>query len=131
MFGDCPAWVEKQLLERHYDLHLLLSPEGIDWIADGQRCQQELELRQAFFLDSQRWFQAHQQPYEIISGDWINRREQAFSLLFGDCSPASSCTRVFTPNPSTNLVFVQESVKRRTRYAQHLGRNAEVVAVSG
>lgn len=83
LFGDCPAWVEKQLLERHYDLHLLLSPEGIDWIADGQRCQQELELRQAFFLDSQRWFQAHQQPYEIISGDWINRREQAFAAVRG------------------------------------------------
>ena len=26
LFGDCPAWLEPELLSRHYDLHLLLSP---------------------------------------------------------------------------------------------------------
>ncbi|EGH34972.1 hypothetical protein PSYJA_40720, partial [Pseudomonas syringae pv. japonica str. M301072] len=36
---DVPAWIEQQLLSRSYDLHLLLSPEGVDWISDGQRCQ--------------------------------------------------------------------------------------------
>lgn len=91
LFGDCPVWVEKQLLVRHYDLHLLLTPEGVDWISDGQRCQPELELRQAFFLASQRWLQDHQQRYEVISGDWHSRRTQAFAavrglLAGGNCS---------------------------------------------
>jgi nicotinamide riboside kinase len=83
LFGDCPAWVEHQLLQRHYDLHLLLAPEGVEWISDGQRCQPELELRQAFFSDSQRWFETHQQPYQIISGDWLTRRHQAFAAVRG------------------------------------------------
>jgi NadR type nicotinamide-nucleotide adenylyltransferase len=83
LFGDCPAWVEQQLLQRHYDLHLLLAPEGVDWISDGQRCQPELASRQTFFSLSQRWLESHQQPYEVISGDWINRRIQAFAAVRG------------------------------------------------
>ncbi|WP_410970079.1 AAA family ATPase, partial [Salmonella sp. SAL4458] len=42
LFGDCPDWLEPALLRRRYDLHLLLSPEGVAWSADGQRCQPEL-----------------------------------------------------------------------------------------
>ncbi|WP_341519981.1 AAA family ATPase [Pseudomonas sp. G.S.17] len=83
LFGDCPAWVERQLLQRHYDLHLLLAPEGVGWISDGQRCQPELASRQTFFSLSQHWLQAHQQRYEVISGDWINRRIQAFAAVRG------------------------------------------------
>src|SRR5471032_1539386 len=52
LFGDCPAWIEPQLLARHYDLHLLLDPDGVEWIGDGQRCQPELSERQAFFTAS-------------------------------------------------------------------------------
>ncbi|EPJ76702.1 MAG: AAA family ATPase [Pseudomonas sp.] len=83
LFGDCPAWIEQQLLQRRYDLHLLLAPEGVDWISDGQRCQPELASRQAFFSLSQQWLQAHEQPYEVISGDWVNRRIQAFAAVRG------------------------------------------------
>ncbi|MFO6333972.1 AAA family ATPase [Pseudomonas aeruginosa] len=48
LFGACPDWLEPALLRRRYDLHLLLSPEGVAWSADGQRCQPELAQRQAF-----------------------------------------------------------------------------------
>lgn len=37
LFGDCPDWLEPALLRRRYDLHLLLSPEGVAWSADGQQ----------------------------------------------------------------------------------------------
>src|SRR5471032_3569047 len=58
LFGDCPAWIEPQLLARHYDLHLLLDPDGVEWIGDGQRCQPELSERQAFFTASRQWLDA-------------------------------------------------------------------------
>jgi nicotinamide riboside kinase len=83
LFGDCPAWVEQQLLQRHYDLHLLLAPEGVDWVGDGQRCQPDLALRQKFFTASQHWLDRHLQPYAVVSGDWAHRREQAFAAVRG------------------------------------------------
>ena len=49
LFGACPTWIEQALLARHYDLHLLLSPETVAWHDDGQRCQPQLTERQAFF----------------------------------------------------------------------------------
>jgi nicotinamide riboside kinase len=81
LFGECPDWVEQQLRTRHYDLHLLLAPEGVDWISDGQRCQPELETRQRFFADSQLWLDSHQQAYQVINGDWSSRREQALAAV--------------------------------------------------
>lgn len=36
LFGACPDWLEPALLRRRYDLHLLLSPEGVAWSADSQ-----------------------------------------------------------------------------------------------
>lgn len=81
LFGDCPAWLEPALLQRHYDLHLLLSPQGVDWIADGQRCQPDLRQRQAFFDDSQAWLQAHRQPMQVIGGNWAGRRDQALAAV--------------------------------------------------
>ena len=48
LFGDCPAWLEQALLARHYDLHLLLSPQGVEWVADGQRSQPVTVSHQAW-----------------------------------------------------------------------------------
>lgn len=73
LFNDCPAWIEQALLERHYDLHLLLDPQGVSWVGDGQRCQPDLRERQAFFSDSHAWLQRHQQPVQLIGGDWPQR----------------------------------------------------------
>jgi NadR type nicotinamide-nucleotide adenylyltransferase len=81
LFGDCPGWVETALLARHYDLHLLLDPSGVDWISDGQRCQPEMASRQVFFQDTQRWLEQHHQAFQVIGGDWTQRREQAFAAV--------------------------------------------------
>jgi NadR type nicotinamide-nucleotide adenylyltransferase len=77
LFGDCPPWIEEALLSRHYDLHLLLSPEGVEWVGDGQRCQPGLSERQAFFQASKDWLDQHGQAYRVIDGSWSYRREQA------------------------------------------------------
>ena len=81
LFGDCPAWIEPALLARQYDLHLLLDPDGVDWIGDGQRCQPELSSRQAFFRDTRHWLEKHHQPFQVIGGDWTRRRERAFAAV--------------------------------------------------
>lgn len=81
LFGDCPAWLDSELLARHYDLHLLLSPEDVEWTADGQRCQPELADRQAFFQASLDWMRQHHQPCVVIGGDWAQRRVMAFAAV--------------------------------------------------
>ncbi|CAI8906734.1 N-acetylglucosamine-6-sulfatase [Pseudomonas sp. IT-93MI4] len=81
LFGDCPAWLEPELLARHYDLHLLLSPEQIDWTDDDQRCQPQLSERMAFFQATRDWLEQQRQPLQIIQGDWDERRSQAFEAV--------------------------------------------------
>lgn len=81
LFGACPTWIEQALLERHYDLHLLLSPEAVDWHDDGQRCQPELAERQAFFQASHEWLELHHQPFQVLQGDWKNRKKAAFQAV--------------------------------------------------
>ncbi|MGN2430152.1 AAA family ATPase [Pseudomonas syringae] len=105
LFGDCPAWIEEQLLGRAYDLHLLLSPKGVDWISDGQRCQPELGERQAFFDAGRKWLDKHQKPYQVLDGDWQLRREQAMAAV----------TKLL--GVSADLVLVQQAVERRSRDA--------------
>ncbi|MBX8607463.1 AAA family ATPase [Pseudomonas capsici] len=103
LFGDCPQWIEQQLLSRHYDLHLLLSPEGVDWISDGQRCQPQLSERQAFFEDSRQWLERHEQNYQVIGGNWEARREQALKTV----------TQLLTD--SADLMLVQQTIESRPR----------------
>ena len=68
LFGDCPDWLEPALLERHYDLHLLLSPEGVAWQGDGQRCQPDLAERLRFHQDCADWLQRHaRQKKKIVA----------------------------------------------------------------
>lgn len=81
LFGDCPSWLEPELLARHYDLHLLLSPEQIDWTDDGQRCQPQLSERMGFYQATRDWLELHRQPLQIIQGDWDQRRAQAFAAV--------------------------------------------------
>lgn len=81
LFGDCPAWLEDELLSRHYDLHLLLSPEDVAWIGDGQRCQPDLTERLAFFEASRQWLELHRQPLQVIRGDWEQRRQTVFNAV--------------------------------------------------
>lgn len=81
LFGDCPTWIEEALLARHYHLHLLLSPEAVVWTDDGQRCQPDLADRQAFFQASRDWLDRHQQTYQVLRGDWAQRRRDAFEAV--------------------------------------------------
>ena len=81
LFGDCPTWIEQALLERHYDLHLLLSPEGVDWHDDGQRCQPQLAERLVFFQASHRWLDLHRQPCQVLQGDWKQRKDETFEAV--------------------------------------------------
>lgn len=79
LFGDCPDWLEPALLERHYDLHLLLSPEGVEWQGDGQRCQPQLHERQAFYNACHAWLRQHGQHWRSVAGDWAEREAHALS----------------------------------------------------
>lgn len=81
LFGDCPDWLEHALLSRHYDLTLLLAADGVEWVGDGQRCQPALGERQAFFDASQRWLDQHHQTYQVVGGDWDERRAHAFQAV--------------------------------------------------
>ena len=83
LFGACPMWVEQALLARHYDLHLLLSPEAVAWHDDGQRCQPQLAERQAFFQASHQWLHLHRQPCQVLQGDWKQRKDAAFAAVTG------------------------------------------------
>ncbi|WP_248750793.1 AAA family ATPase [Pseudomonas sp. MWU15-20650] len=81
LFDDCPGWLDSELLTRHYDLHLLLSPEDVEWTADGQRCQPALADRRAFFQGSLDWMQQHRQAVVVIRGQWQERRRAAFAAV--------------------------------------------------
>lgn len=81
LFGDCPDWLETALLARHYDLHLLLSPEQVEWVGDGLRCQPELAERMRFFETIEDWLTRHRQPLRVIEGDWEQRRERVFAAV--------------------------------------------------
>ncbi|SCZ40005.1 MULTISPECIES: AAA family ATPase [Pseudomonas] len=81
LFGECPPWLETELLARHYDLHLLLSPEQIEWTDDGQRCQPDLSERLAFYQATRTWLESHRQPLQIIKGNWAQRQQRAFDAV--------------------------------------------------
>jgi nicotinamide riboside kinase len=81
LFSACPAWIEQALLARHYDLHLLLSPDTVTWHDDGQRCQPQLTERQAFFQASRQWLERHRQPFQVLQGDWKQRKDAAFEAV--------------------------------------------------
>lgn len=81
LFGNCPDWLESELLKRDYHLHMLLHPADVPWVDDGQRCQPHLMQRLAFFQACERWLHRHHCPLRHISGDWQQRREQAFACL--------------------------------------------------
>lgn len=81
LFGPPPAWVEAALLGRRYDLHLLLSPEGVPWVADGQRCQPDATDRRAFFEACRAWLDTHRQTYVVLNGSWEQRLTQARTAL--------------------------------------------------
>ena len=81
LFGQVPAWLEQELLARHYDLHLLLDPRDVPWIADGQRCQPQLADRLAFYHHCQDWLTSSGLTYQSVGGDWSSRRDRTLALV--------------------------------------------------
>ncbi|WP_335945252.1 AAA family ATPase [Pseudomonas sp. G166] len=81
LFDDCPDWLEPALLARHYDLHLLLSPEQVEWTGDGLRCQPDLTARLRFFDAIEHWLVRHRQPFQVIEGNWAQRRDRVFAAV--------------------------------------------------
>ena len=81
LFGDCPEWLEPALLQRRYDLHLLLAAEGVEWQADGQRCQPALMERQSFHRACQAWLERHQQPWQAVGGGWSEREAATLAAV--------------------------------------------------
>ncbi|WP_263263714.1 AAA family ATPase [Pseudomonas sp. RIT-PI-S] len=86
LFGSSPAWLNEALLHRRYDLHLLLEPDGVPWVADGQRCQPDATDRRAFFTACCEWLEDKGQHYVVVGGGWAERQAQAeaaISRFFG------------------------------------------------
>lgn len=73
LFNNCPEWIEPALKAQQYDLICLLSPDGLPWQADGQRCQPDLIERQGFYQQLQYWLTRNQQPLLYVSGTWQQR----------------------------------------------------------
>lgn len=94
LFERSPAWIETALKAQHYDLVGLLSPNGIPWQADGQRCQPDLVERQQFHQALASWLQLHQQPVLQLDGSWQARYQQLEAaieqLLHGSSSSTST-----------------------------------------
>lgn len=81
LFGDCPAWLEPELLARRYDLHLLLSPLGVEWENDGQRCQPDLADRLHFHRHCGDWLRQYGQACVDVGGDWAQRERQVLEQV--------------------------------------------------
>ena len=86
LFNTSPPWLEAALQEQHYDLVGLLSPDGLPWQADGQRCQPLLTQRQHFEAQCRAWLQAKGLPFSELTGHWAARcqmAEQQVACLLG------------------------------------------------
>jgi len=53
----------------------------VAWHDDGQRCQPQLAERQAFFQASRQWLDLHHQPFQVLQGDWQQRKDAAFEAV--------------------------------------------------
>ena len=81
LFKDSPNWIETALQAQHYDLIGLLSPNGLPWQADNQRCQPNLLERQLFHQRLASWLHNHQQPVLHLEGSWQARYQKLESAI--------------------------------------------------
>lgn len=83
LFGQSPQWIDELLVTQPYDAVFLLSPDGLPWQADGQRCQPELADRQAFHAGLEQWLLHHRQPVQQVTGSWEARLQQLQQAIEG------------------------------------------------
>lgn len=119
LFGDCPAWIEQALLARHYDLHLLLSPEQVNWTDDGQRCQPSLDERRAFSMPPTLGWHSINNPSKCCKGTGLNAGLKQYEpspccsppdLAFGAKAP------VFTPDSEAKCPFLKHFPSRKAPF---------------
>lgn len=81
LFGQYPDWIEPVLQQQRYDAVFVLSPDGLPWVADGQRCQPDIVARRAFQAGLTHWMDRHGQPCTVIPGDWTQRYQTLLKAI--------------------------------------------------
>jgi NadR type nicotinamide-nucleotide adenylyltransferase len=79
-YDDCPKWVEKEIKNREYALHLLLSPD-IPYKDDPLR--EHPEMREYFFKKYETLLLSLKMPYTVISGKYQQRLKKAIEVIDG------------------------------------------------
>lgn len=79
-FGNSPAWIEEEIANRKYDLHLLTAPD-IPFEKDPLR--ENPELREFFFNEFKKLLTQHNFKFEIIKGDYNKRLKTAVKSVDG------------------------------------------------
>jgi len=77
-YGFCLDWIENELISRHYDLYLLMSPD-IDWKPDPQR--EHSHFRLELFEMYEKALQKLHTPYVVIEGTYKNRLKTAIQAI--------------------------------------------------
>ena len=76
--GEVTAELQNFAQQRSYDLYLLLRPD-VPWIADSVRYLPK--ERETFFNSCQEALEASNRPYQVLSGSWGKRLEQAIQAV--------------------------------------------------
>lgn len=77
-YDDCPAWIEKHIMNNPYDLYLLCKPD-IPYEHDPLR--ENPELGDYFFNNFQVQLNIYGFPYVIISGNYEERLQEAIKAI--------------------------------------------------
>ena len=77
-FGSCPEWIQNQIINRDYDLHLLTDID-MPWVEDPLR--EHPDKRQYFFDLYKKELDDLGVAYEIISGNENERWERAMMSI--------------------------------------------------
>ena len=78
VFGECPDWIEKEIINKKYSLYLLTNPD-IPFVDDSVR---ENPYRRDYFYE---WYKAELEkrnfPFEIIKGTGVERITNAIQIV--------------------------------------------------
>lgn len=77
-FGNCPEWIDYQLINRTYDLYLLMRPD-IEWQPDPQR--EHPHFRDQLFEMYRNVLENGHTPFVIIEGNYQQRFEVARQVI--------------------------------------------------
>jgi NadR type nicotinamide-nucleotide adenylyltransferase len=77
-YNNCPQWIEDEILNRKYTLHLLTYPD-IPYEEDPLR--ESPELGEYFFKKYKSLLNRYQFPYAIIDGDYDSRMKKALHAV--------------------------------------------------